>query len=159
MYISLKSWTICLTVWITDARCTVLKVMHLSGCAWIETTSVTIAAQRFLGYKYHFHLALIIISHHIFLSCLGFTSLALYLQTIEDKRGTKRAPSLSKEGSPSPSSAKSPPLAPSGSPPPLGSLPEISSHRPCSPVFEQGALREGSSGGSFFIFGSGRSHY
>jgi hypothetical protein len=41
-----------------------------------------------------------------------------------------------------PSDAKTPPPAPSGSPPPPGSTSEISSHRPCSPVFEQG----GSSG-------------
>jgi hypothetical protein len=61
---------------------------------------------------------------------------------MEDKRGTKRARSPSKEGNSSPSSAKTPPLAPCGSPLPLKSLPEVSSHCPCSPVLEQG----GSSG-------------
>jgi hypothetical protein len=57
---------------------------------------------------------------------------------MEDKRGTKRARSHSKEGSPSLSSAPTPPLAPFGSPPPLGFPLEVSSHCPCSPVFEQG---------------------
>jgi hypothetical protein len=57
---------------------------------------------------------------------------------MEDKRGTKRSRSLSKEGSPSPSDTKTPPLAPSESPPLPGSLSEISSRRPCSTVFEQG---------------------
>jgi hypothetical protein len=33
MYIFLKSWTICLTVWITNARCTILETTCLSGCA------------------------------------------------------------------------------------------------------------------------------
>jgi hypothetical protein len=61
---------------------------------------------------------------------------------MEDKRGTKRALSPSKEGSPSASGAKTLPLAPSGSPPPLTSPPEVSSHYPRSPVWERG----GSSG-------------
>jgi hypothetical protein len=61
---------------------------------------------------------------------------------MEDKRGTKLARSLSKEGSPSPSGAPTPPSAPSGSPSPLGSPPEVSSRYPRSPEFEQG----GSSG-------------
>jgi hypothetical protein len=57
---------------------------------------------------------------------------------MEDKRGTKRSRFLSMEGSPSPGDAKTHPSAPSGSPPPPGSQSEISSCRPCSPVFEQG---------------------
>jgi hypothetical protein len=61
---------------------------------------------------------------------------------MEDKRGTKRARSPSKERSSSPSSANTPPPSPFGSPPPLKSPPEISSLRPRSSVFEQG----GSSG-------------
>jgi hypothetical protein len=61
---------------------------------------------------------------------------------MEDKRGTKRARSPSKEGSPSPNGAKTSPSAPSESPPPLTSPLEVSSCCPCSPVLEQG----GSSG-------------
>jgi hypothetical protein len=61
---------------------------------------------------------------------------------MEDKRCIKRERSPPTEGSPSPSDAKTPPPVPSGSPPPPGSTSEISSHCPCSPVFEQG----GSSG-------------
>jgi hypothetical protein len=57
---------------------------------------------------------------------------------MEDKRDTKRPRSPSKEGSPSHSDTKTPPPAPSGSRPPPGSPSEISSRRPCSPVFEQG---------------------
>jgi hypothetical protein len=57
---------------------------------------------------------------------------------MEEKRGTKRARSLSKEGSPSPDGAKTPPPAPSGSSPPLKSPPEVSSLYPCSPMWEQG---------------------
>jgi hypothetical protein len=61
---------------------------------------------------------------------------------MEDKRGTKRARSPFKEGSPSPDSAKTPPSAPSRSPPPLTSPPEVLSHRPRSPVWEQGGSSE-----------------
>jgi hypothetical protein len=57
---------------------------------------------------------------------------------MEDKRGTKRARSLDKEGSPVPSDAPTPSSAPSGSLPPLGSPLEVSSRRPHSLVFEQG---------------------
>jgi hypothetical protein len=57
---------------------------------------------------------------------------------MEDKRGTKHSHSPSKEGSSSPSGGLTPPSVLSGSPPPLGSPSEISSCRPCSPVFEQG---------------------
>jgi hypothetical protein len=57
---------------------------------------------------------------------------------MEDKRGTKCARSPSTKGSSSPCGGSIPPLAPSRSPPPPGSPSEISSHRPCSPVFEQG---------------------
>jgi hypothetical protein len=40
---------------------------------------------------------------------LGFTFLALFSLTMEDKKGTKRARSPSKEGCPSPSNTKTPP--------------------------------------------------
>jgi hypothetical protein len=56
---------------------------------------------------------------------------------MEDKRGSKHSCYPSKEGSPSPSDTKTPPSAPSGSPPRPGSPSEISSHHPCSSVFEQ----------------------
>jgi hypothetical protein len=58
---------------------------------------------------------------------------------MEDQRGIKRERSPSSEGNHSPSDAKNPLSAPSGSPPPSGSPSEISSRRPCSPVFEQGS--------------------
>jgi hypothetical protein len=61
---------------------------------------------------------------------------------MEDQRGIKCERSPSPEGSPSPSDAKTLSPAPFGSPPPPGYVSEISSHRPCSPMFEQG----GSSG-------------
>jgi hypothetical protein len=51
---------------------------------------------------------------------------------MEDQRGIKREHSSSPEGCPSSSDAKTLPPAPSGSPS------EISSGRPCSPVFKQG---------------------
>jgi hypothetical protein len=57
---------------------------------------------------------------------------------MEDKRGIKRERSPFAEGSPAASDAKTPPPAPSGTPSSLGSLSEVSSRRPRSPVFEQG---------------------
>jgi hypothetical protein len=57
---------------------------------------------------------------------------------MKDKRGTKRAHSPSKEGSPSPDGAKTPPPMPSSSPPPLKSPLDVSSHCPHSPVWEKG---------------------
>jgi hypothetical protein len=57
---------------------------------------------------------------------------------MEDKRRTKRSRSTSKEGSSSSSGGSTPPSVLSGSSPPLGSPLEISSHHPCSSVFEQG---------------------
>jgi hypothetical protein len=57
---------------------------------------------------------------------------------MEDKRGTKRSCSPSKEGSPSPSDTKTPPPMASGSPPPPRSPSEISSCHPYSSLFEQG---------------------
>jgi hypothetical protein len=59
-----------------------------------------------------------------------------------DKRGTKRSLSPSKEGSSSLSSGSTPPSTLSRSPLPPESLLEISSCRPCSPVFEQGGSSE-----------------
>jgi hypothetical protein len=61
---------------------------------------------------------------------------------MEDKRGTKRSRSPSKEGSPLLSSVPTPPPAPSESSPPLESPSEVSSHYPCLPVFEQGGPSE-----------------
>jgi hypothetical protein len=77
VYLFLKNGIVCLTVWITDARCTILEVTHLSGCTGVESTLITVVARRFTGYKYPIHLALINISHPIFLTFLGFFSLAL----------------------------------------------------------------------------------
>jgi hypothetical protein len=57
---------------------------------------------------------------------------------MEGKRGIKRECSPSAEGSPTASDAKTPPPAPSETSPPLESPTEVSSHRPCSPVLEQG---------------------
>jgi hypothetical protein len=57
---------------------------------------------------------------------------------MEDKRGIKCERSPSAEGSPLPNDVKTPPPTPSRSPPLPGSPPEVSSRRPCSPVFEQG---------------------
>jgi hypothetical protein len=121
---------VCLTVWTTGARCTVIKMTHSSGREGTKTTSVTIAKRRFTGYKYLIRLVLTTISQFFFLSHLGVTFLTLCLQSMEDKRGTKRARSPSKEGSPSPSDAKTPPLAPFGSPPPLTSPSKVSSRCP-----------------------------
>jgi hypothetical protein len=57
---------------------------------------------------------------------------------MEDKRAIKRERSPSAEGSLLPDDAETPPSTPSGSPPQPGSPSEVSSRRPCSPVFEQG---------------------
>jgi hypothetical protein len=69
---------------------------------------------------------------------LRVSLLSLHLETMEDKRGTKRSRSPSKEGSSPPSRASTPAPAPSGFPPPLKSPPEVSSRHHCSLVFEQG---------------------
>jgi hypothetical protein len=61
---------------------------------------------------------------------------------MEDKRDIKRERSPSTEGSPAPSDSKTPLSALSGSPSPPGSLSEVVSHRPLSPVFEQGGPSE-----------------
>jgi hypothetical protein len=76
---SLKGWTVCLTVWITGTRCTILKTMHSSGRAGMERTPITVAAWRFTGYNYLHRLALITISQFFFLFhlLLGFFSIAL----------------------------------------------------------------------------------
>jgi hypothetical protein len=57
---------------------------------------------------------------------------------MEGKRGIKRECYSSAEGSPAASDAKTPPSASSGTPSPPGSLPEVSSRCPRSPIFEQG---------------------
>jgi hypothetical protein len=138
----LKSLIVCLTIWATGARCTVLKMMHSSRRMGTKTMFVTVAVWRFMGYKYLLLLVLITISQFFFLSCLGFTFHTLRSQLMEDKRGTKHARSPSKEGSPSPAGAKTSSSAPSKSPPPLTSPLEVSSRCPRSPVWEKG----GSSG-------------
>jgi hypothetical protein len=103
-------------------------------------TPITVAALRLPGYKYLIRCVLMPISNSSFF-CLGFLSPVLNSLAMEDKRGTMRPHSPFAEGSPSPSDSKTPSPAPSGSPPPPpGSSSEISSHRPCSPVFEQGGL-------------------
>jgi hypothetical protein len=111
------------------ARCMVHEAMHLSGCTGIKSTPVTIMARRFSGYKYSLRLALITILLSSLLFTLGFP-------------GIKRERSPSAKGSPLPSDAKTPPSVPSGSPAPPGSPSEISSRRPCSPVFVQGGSSE-----------------
>jgi hypothetical protein len=58
---------------------------------------------------------------------------------MENKRGVKRERYPFAEGNPLPDDAKTPPPMTSGSPPPPGSPSEVSSHRRCSPVFEQGS--------------------
>jgi hypothetical protein len=58
---------------------------------------------------------------------------------MEDKKGIKHEHSPSTEGNPLPDNAKTRPPAPSGSPPPTGSPLDVSSHRRCSSVFEQGS--------------------
>jgi hypothetical protein len=76
-HVSTAARTVCLTIWVTDAQYTVIKATHLSGCAGVESTPITIAARHFMDYKYSIRLALIAISHPIFLVFLGFFSLAL----------------------------------------------------------------------------------
>jgi hypothetical protein len=99
----------------------------MSGRAGIEMTPITIALQCFTGYKYSTHLALIAILHS-FTFRLGFFSLLLLLTTMEDKRGTKRSRSPSKEGSSSLSSVSTPPPMPFGSLlPPVSPVVDLSS--------------------------------
>jgi hypothetical protein len=57
---------------------------------------------------------------------------------MEGKRGIKRERSPSVEGSPAASDAKTPPPVPSRTPSPPGSLAEVCSHRPRSPILKQG---------------------
>jgi hypothetical protein len=115
----------------------IFNAARTSGCAGIETMSITVALRRFTSYIYLLRLVLIAISHS-FTFRIGFSSLLLLLITMEDKGGTKCPRSPSKEGSSSSSSVLTLPSAPLGSSLPPGSLPEVSSHRHCSPVFEQG---------------------
>jgi hypothetical protein len=61
---------------------------------------------------------------------------------MEDKRGTKRSRSPSKEGSSSLSGGSTPLPVLYGSPPPPGSPSKISSRRSCSPVLDQGGPSE-----------------
>jgi hypothetical protein len=132
MYLTLKSWTVCLNVWITSAWCTIFNAVCTSGCTEIEMTPITIALRCLTGYKYSFHLAMLAILHY-FSFRLGFSS--LLLTTMEDKRWNKHSCSPSKEGCSSLSSVSTPLLVPSGSMSPPGSPSEVSSHRRCSPLF------------------------
>jgi hypothetical protein len=125
----------------------IIERTHSSGRMGTKTMPIIVVARCFTGYKYLLRLALVIISQFFFLSCLGFTFLALHSQSMEDKRGTKHARSPSKEGSPSPDGTETPPPAPSGSPPPLTSPSEVSSHCRRSPMWEQ----RGSSGKTLVV--------
>jgi hypothetical protein len=58
---------------------------------------------------------------------------------MEDKKGVKRERSPSAQESPLPDDAKTSTPVPSRSPPPPGSPSDVSSHRHCSSVFEQGS--------------------
>jgi hypothetical protein len=129
-----------LTTWITGARCRVLEASLLIASAENEMALITVAVWCPLGYKYLLRCLPRTISHSFLSSllCLGFPSLILGFSIMEDKRGIKRECSPSMEGSPTASDAKTPPLAPSGTPSPPGSPTEVCSHRPRSPVLEQG---------------------
>jgi hypothetical protein len=72
-------------MWITGAPYMVLKMMHLSGCMGIKTMPIMVAPQRFMGYKYFFHLASLAIQN-ISTFLLGFFSSHLHLLTMENKR-------------------------------------------------------------------------
>jgi hypothetical protein len=87
------------------------------------------------GYKYLLRLALITILNSITFSLRVFLSPSLSHDGRQE--GTKCSRSPSKEGSSLSSGGSTPSSAPSGSSPPPGSPSEISSRRPCSPVFEQ----------------------
>jgi hypothetical protein len=114
----------------------IFNAARTSGCAGIETMHITVAPRRFTSYIYLLRLVMAI--SHSFTFRLGFSSLLLLLITMEDKGGSKCPRSPSKEGSSSSSSVLTLPSAPSGSSLPPGSPSEVSSHRHCSPVFEQG---------------------
>jgi hypothetical protein len=77
----LSSWTVCLTVWIIDARCTVLEATLLNVGRGTEEALITVAAQRHPGYKYLICSPLETISHSFSSSssCLGFLSLSCSL--------------------------------------------------------------------------------
>jgi hypothetical protein len=99
VYFLLRSWTFCLTIWITSTRCMVLKASSLIVVVGTKTTPVTIAARRLPGQKYLLYSALMIISHSSF-SRLWFLSPALDSLAMEDKRGTKCPNFPSAEGCP-----------------------------------------------------------
>jgi hypothetical protein len=115
----------------------VLETLLLIAGARTEMTPITVAELHVPGYKYLLCRALMTISHSFFFR-LGFLSPTLHSLAMEDKRGAKHRCSPSAQVIPSSSETKTPPPVPSGSPPPPGSLMEISSCYPCSPVFEQG---------------------
>jgi hypothetical protein len=140
----LGSWIVCLTSWITDARCMVLKTSSLIASAGNKTGIHYCSGVMLPGYKYLIRSSLGTISHSFSspFSCLGFLPLVLCFPTMEDKRGIKRERSPSVEGSYAPSNTKTPPLASSGSPSPPGSPSEVASRHPCSSVFEQGGPSE-----------------
>jgi hypothetical protein len=133
----LGCWTVCLIIWITGARCTILEASLLIASVGNKMAHITVAVWCPPSYKYLLCSSPRIISHSFPLSlpCLGFPSLVLSFSTMEGKRGIKRECSPSAEGSPMASDAKTPPPASSGTPPP-GSLAEVCSHRPRSSVLE-----------------------
>jgi hypothetical protein len=129
-----------LTVWINGARRTVLEASLLIVSTRNEAVSITIVPRRSPGYKYLIRSPLGTISHSFSSSLLrlGFHSLVLCFPTMEGKRGIKRELFPSVKGSHTISDGKTPPLAPSGTPSSPESLTKVSSHRPCSPMLEQG---------------------
>jgi hypothetical protein len=118
----------------------ILEASLLIASVGNETAHITVAVWHPPSYKYLIRSPLKTISHsfHSSLPCLGFSSLVLGFSTMEGKRGIKEEHSPSVEGSPMASDAKTPPPAPSETPSPPGSPVEVCSHRPHSPVLEQG---------------------
>jgi hypothetical protein len=131
VYLSLKSGAVCLTVWITNARCTTFNVAHSSGCAGIETMPITVVLQCSTGYIY----SSLLIQHFPSFSSRVY-SLLLHLSAMEEKRGIKRSRSSTSDSSSSLSRSSTPPPSPSVlmSPPVLP--PEASPCWPPPPVRE-----------------------
>jgi hypothetical protein len=112
-----------------------------SGRVGLEMTHIAVAQRRFIGYKYSFRLAPLLIQHFFTFSFRVFL-LPLHLFAIEEKRGIKRSRSSVSDSSsssngasmplPSLSESLSPPVSPS----------DVSSRRPPSPVSEHGEPSE-----------------
>jgi hypothetical protein len=79
VYFLLRSWIVCLTIWITGAQCTVPKTSLLIAGAGTRMALITIVARHYPGYKYLIRSVLMTISHSSFLFflCLEFIPLAL----------------------------------------------------------------------------------